>query len=52
VRELVRKRKLTEEQLAAANALMEEYLSALGDYAGTPLGQAGADRMRGEAHPG
>jgi len=24
----------------------------LGDYAGTPLGQAGADRLRHEAHAG
>jgi hypothetical protein len=32
---------------------MDQYMSALGDYASTPLGQAGADRMRGgEAHAG
>jgi hypothetical protein len=32
---------------------MDQYISALGDFAGTPLGQAGADRMRGgEAYAG
>jgi uncharacterized protein (UPF0335 family) len=51
VREIVRKRKLTAEQRDAAEALMEEYMTALGDYAGTPLGRAGADRLRGEARP-
>jgi hypothetical protein len=28
---------------------MDQYVSALGDFAGTPLGLAGADRMRGGA---
>jgi uncharacterized protein (UPF0335 family) len=37
VRAIVRHRKLNEEQRAAADALMDEYMSALGDYAGTPL---------------
>jgi len=32
---------MNEEQRAAADALMDQYMSALGDYAGTPLGQAG-----------
>jgi len=32
---------------------MDQYMSALGDLPGTPLGQAGADRMRGaEAYAG
>jgi hypothetical protein len=48
MREIVRKRKLTAEQREAADALMDQYMSALGDFADTPLGQAGADRMRGE----
>ena len=48
VRELVRRRKLTVEQRETADALMDQYLSALGDFAGTPLGMAGADRMREE----
>jgi uncharacterized protein (UPF0335 family) len=53
VRALVRRRKLTAEQREAADALMDQYRSALGDFAGTPLGQAGADRMRGgEAYAG
>jgi hypothetical protein len=43
------RRKLTEEQQVAAAALMDQYVSALGDFAGTPLGLAGADRMRGGA---
>jgi hypothetical protein len=44
---------MNEEQQAAA-ALMDQYVSALGDFAGTPLGVAGADRMRGasEAYAG
>lgn len=46
VRAIVRRRKLTAEQRDTADALMDQYLSALGDFAGTPLGQAGADRMR------
>jgi hypothetical protein len=53
VRAIITRRKLTEEQFAAADALMDQYTSALGDYASTPLGQAGADRMRGgEAYAG
>jgi hypothetical protein len=28
---------------------MDQYMSALGEFAGTPLGQAGADRVREEA---
>jgi hypothetical protein len=31
---------------------MDQYMSALGDYAGTPLGVAGADTVRGEARAG
>jgi hypothetical protein len=37
-------------QREIADALMDEYLSALGEFAGAPLGLAGADRMRGEAY--
>jgi hypothetical protein len=44
---------MNEEQRSGADALMDQYLSALGDFAGTPLGQAGADRARGgEAYAG
>jgi hypothetical protein len=39
-------------QREIADALMDEYLSALGDFAGTPLGVAGADRMRGQTFSG
>lgn len=52
VRALVKRRKLTAEQREAVDALMDQYMSALGDFAGTPLGQAGADRMRDETHAG
>ncbi|HEV3144075.1 MAG TPA: GapR family DNA-binding domain-containing protein [Gemmataceae bacterium] len=39
VRALVRRHKMNEEQRAAADALMDQYMAALGDFAGTPLGQ-------------
>jgi uncharacterized protein (UPF0335 family) len=48
VQEIVRRRKLTTEQRQNAAALLEMYLSALGDFADTPLGQAGARQMREE----
>lgn len=51
VQEIVRRRKLTTEQRQNAAALLDMYLSAIGDFADTPLGQAGADRMR-EEHAG
>lgn len=40
VRALVARRKLTLEQREAADALMDQYRSALGDFASTPLGEA------------
>jgi uncharacterized protein (UPF0335 family) len=40
VRALVTRRKLSEEQREAADALMDQYRSALGDFASTPLGEA------------
>jgi|HubBroStandDraft_6_1064221.scaffolds.fasta_scaffold71675_5 uncharacterized protein (UPF0335 family) len=52
VRALVRRRKMTEEQRDAADALLDQYMSALGDFAGMPLGQAGADRIRDDARAG
>lgn len=48
VRDIVRRRKMTTGQRQAAAALMDQYLSALGDFADTPLGQSGAERMRGQ----
>jgi hypothetical protein len=47
VRDIIRNRKLTADQRETAAALMDQYMSALGDFAGTPLGVAGADRVRG-----
>jgi uncharacterized protein (UPF0335 family) len=49
VRALVARRKLTAEQLEAADALMDQYRSALGEFVNTELGQAGLGRMREEA---
>jgi hypothetical protein len=38
---------------APAEPYRNSHIAALGDFAGTPLGQAGADRMRGgEAYAG
>jgi uncharacterized protein (UPF0335 family) len=48
VRAIIRDRKMTQEQREAAAALMDQYTSALGDFAGTPLGVAGARNI--EAH--
>jgi uncharacterized protein (UPF0335 family) len=51
VREIVKRRKLTLEQRQERAAVLDMYLSAIGDFADTPLGQAGAERMRDdEAH--
>jgi uncharacterized protein (UPF0335 family) len=49
VRAIVARRKLTVEQREAAEALMDQYLSALGDFASTPLGQAGAESLHAGA---
>jgi uncharacterized protein (UPF0335 family) len=48
VQEIVKRRKLTTEQRQNAAALLDMYLSAIGDFADTPLGQAGAKQMREE----
>lgn len=48
VRAIIASRKMTAEQRETADALLDQYMSALGDFAGTPLGIAGADRMRGD----
>lgn len=54
VRAIIARRKLNEEQREAADALMDQYMAAFGDFAGTPLGQAGAPRAHagGEAYVG
>ena len=49
VRKIIARRKLTAEEREAADALMDQYKSALGDFAHTELGQAGLERMREEA---
>ena len=50
VREMVRLRNLPPDKRRLGKDLLEEYQAALGDFAFTPLGEAGADRMRsGEA---
>jgi uncharacterized protein (UPF0335 family) len=46
VRQLVARRKLTAEQREANDALMAEYTQALGEFAGTPLGEAMAPKDR------
>jgi uncharacterized protein (UPF0335 family) len=48
VREIVKRRKMTLDQRQERAATLDMYLSALGDFADTPLGQAGADRVREE----
>jgi uncharacterized protein (UPF0335 family) len=45
VRALVARRKLSEEQREAADALMDQYRSALGDFASTPLGEAAVEHL-------
>jgi len=42
VREIVRRRKMTDEERQERAATLDMYLSALGDFSDTPLGQAGA----------
>jgi uncharacterized protein (UPF0335 family) len=49
VRAIVKRRKLTPEQRETADALLNQYMSALGDFVDTPLGQAGAEAMRASA---
>ena len=49
VREIVRRRKMTAEQRQDRAAMLDMYLSALGDYADTPLGKAGAARLESGA---
>jgi uncharacterized protein (UPF0335 family) len=44
VRALVARRKLSLEQREAADAYMDQYRSALGDFASTPLGEAAVEQ--------
>jgi uncharacterized protein (UPF0335 family) len=48
VRAIVKRRAVDPEKRATADDLLAEYMSALGDFASTPLGEAGVDRVRGE----
>jgi uncharacterized protein (UPF0335 family) len=51
VRAIVKRRAMDLEKLVTMDELMDQYTSALGDFAETPLGQAGAERVR-EEHAG
>ncbi len=46
VRAIVKRRAMDPEKRATMDDLLDEYMSALGDFASTPLGEAGADRVR------
>ena len=46
VRAIVKRRAADTDKIHAMDELMDEYMAALGDFLSTPLGQAGADRMR------
>lgn len=46
LRTIIKRRAMDPEKLDIANAMLDMYLAALGDFADTPLGVAGADRMR------
>ncbi|MGH6822585.1 MAG: DUF2312 domain-containing protein [Methylocella sp.] len=49
VRAIIKRRAMDPDKRATMDALMDEYIAALGNFAATPLGEAGADRMRQEA---
>ena len=49
VREIVRRRKMPAERRQERAAILNMYLSALGDFADTPLGQAGAKDLERHA---
>jgi uncharacterized protein (UPF0335 family) len=49
VRAIVKRRAMDPEKRVTMDDLLDEYMSALGDFSTTPLGEAGADRVRGEA---
>lgn len=46
VRAIIKRRAMDDDKLRYIDMMMEEYTAALGDLADTPLGQAGADRVR------
>jgi uncharacterized protein (UPF0335 family) len=52
VRAIVKRRAMDPEKRVTMEELLDRYMSALGDFASSPLGQAGADRMREEARAG
>lgn len=52
VRAIVKRRAMDPEKRVTMDELMDQYQSALGDFAETPLGQAGADRVRDVASAG
>jgi uncharacterized protein (UPF0335 family) len=46
VRTIIKRRALDPDKRHAMDELLDLYISALGDFASTPLGTAGADRVR------
>jgi uncharacterized protein (UPF0335 family) len=46
IRAIVKRRAADPEERHAKEMLLDMYLAALGDFASTPLGEAGADRLR------
>jgi uncharacterized protein (UPF0335 family) len=46
VRTIIKRREIHPDVRAEQESLLDQYMTALGDFAGTPLGQAGAERIR------
>lgn len=49
VKAIIARRKLTAEQREERDAIMDQYLRAMGDFASTLLGEAGTVMVRGQA---
>ena len=49
VRAIVKRRAMDADKRHIMDELLEMYMAALGDFATTPLGAAGADKLRDEA---
>jgi uncharacterized protein (UPF0335 family) len=46
VRAIVKRRAMDQDKRHTMDELLDMYMAALGDFASTPLGEAGADRIR------
>jgi hypothetical protein len=46
LRTIIKRRAMDPYERANADAMLDMYMAALGEFADTPLGQAGAERMR------